>query len=257
MADIYHPQCTPTGQYQPLQCFADHFSEKCWCVDESGYPVDEMKFSRGSRQCGVVKIESTRIYMRFSAHPEVVEDLIRDTITDILNKVSQENAVDGLEILPAKHHIAATVVLHGERSADIAYFFEKKINITKLPPALSLLQLRIDHERPALNTLMDDRALSPIIVIDSPAQAHSPDLLPLLALLGVIVILVAGFGVFLYRRRRTGSYTNREQTKTPDLEKVLPSDGTMKVVPNDYASIPQFTKPQDHIYETPKDNVML
>ncbi|OQV15699.1 putative Uncharacterized protein ZC84.1 [Hypsibius exemplaris] len=255
MADVYHPQCMSSGKYQPMQCFADHFSEKCWCVDESGNVLDDAKFTRGTRNCAVITIASTRIYMKFSAQPETTDDLIKDTVTEILNLVSQDNAVESLEILPGKHHVVANVALHGSRTADVAYFFEKMMNITKLPPALSLLELRVNHERPYLNSvLMDDRALSPMVSLDAPVS-HSPDLLPLLAILGVAVVVIAILGIILYRRHRTGSYTNRDQVK--DFEKVLPSDAPLKVMPNDYASIPAYTKPADHIYEIPKENVKL
>ena len=223
MADIYHPQCSADGKYRPMQCFADHFSEKCWCVDESGNPLDDAKFSRGSRNCGtvisrfidrltvrlidwfyinwstdrsidwlldwlivywltdivicpsndwlidwfigycsfgrlidwligwfsavswlfhfisqcfhlvlffvigVIAIESTRIVLRFAIEPETTADLIKDTITQLLNQVSEENAVESLEMSPAKHEIVAALVLHGKRTADIAYFFEKTV----------------------------------------------------------------------------------------------------------------------------------
>ena len=70
-----------------------------------------------------------------------------------------------------------------------------QMNTTKLPMALNLLSLRIDHDR-SNEVLMDDRSLSPIVTLDTPT-AHRTDLLPLLAILGVFVILVVILGIFV------------------------------------------------------------
>ena len=51
MADIYHPQCEASGKYSPQQCFADHFEEKCWCVDDAGNILEDVKFNRDQQNC--------------------------------------------------------------------------------------------------------------------------------------------------------------------------------------------------------------
>ncbi|XP_055333296.1 uncharacterized protein LOC129584903 [Paramacrobiotus metropolitanus] len=254
MADIYHPQCHDNGKYRPLQCFADHFSEKCWCVDESGNALDESKFSRGERDCAPVEIAAVRVLMRFAPNvdkPEMTEEFIKATMTQMLNDLSHQNIVDNMLLTTAQHHIALSMLLRGDRSADVAYFFSKMLNRSTSAADLQLLQFHTEFEYTNRNDLVPNRALLPIHQPDGSTnvpvvQAHDPDLLPLLALLVLAVILAALIGIFMYRRRRTGSYTNEQTISEP----------IVKTLPNDYVTHSTVTSGRslDHIYELPKSN---
>lgn len=277
MADIYHPQCAANGSYMPMQCFADHFSEKCWCVDENGNALEsDVKFARNERQCLPVAIDSVRLFMRFNAPPEMSEKEMKQVLTAALDQIdTRENAVESLSVLPAKHNVVVNVVLKGQRAADIAYLFEKKLNQTRFKNDLSLLELRSDyvHADQHLNVAVDDAPFIPArtnfnetLTGNAVVPSNGQNLLPLLALLAVFIVFIVLVGVFLYRRRKTGSYTNRQSsgTSTPDLvEKQPPSSpqGAGKALPNDYSSVSSastVTKPAivEHIYETPQERLV-
>lgn len=59
---------------------------------------------------------------------EKVEESVKTVVNRILEQIANQSIVQSLELVYEKNRVDLTVLLRGERAADVSYFFEKLVS---------------------------------------------------------------------------------------------------------------------------------